>query len=149
MFKWSVHFLGVVLPVLFYGCEFSDYRELLVSGGIFAIYVLGLVVFIVLIVNSIKNKQWKNRITGESFSFPTPTINYDKIYKIGFFITAIIVFIACWIYAIVSWGFLIGVGLGWIPSLFIAVIAGFIWPLLALVLVGGLCIIGFLIKKGN
>lgn len=71
----------------------------------------------------------------------------SNYYKIGFWITAVISFIACWIYAIASWGFLLGVGLGWIPSLFIAVIAGFIWPLIALVLVVGLCIVVFLLKK--
>lgn len=53
-------------------------------------------------------------------------------YPIGAFITGVIAFLACWVFAIVSWGFLIGVGLGWIPSIFIAIIAGLIWPLLAL-----------------
>ena len=90
----------------------------------------------------------------DSYSEPTAyysksTDTYSNIYKIGFFITAVIAFIACWIYAIVSWGFLIGVGMGWIPSVFIALIAGFIWPLIALVLVVGLCIIGFIIYKSN
>jgi len=75
-------------------------------------------------------------------------VEFRPIYIAGFIITAVISFFACWIYAFVEWGFLLGVGLGWIPSIFIAVIAGFIWPLLALVLVVGLvvglCIIGFL-----
>ncbi len=75
------------------------------------------------------------------------SIDWDTVYPIGGFTTGAIAFIACWIYAIASWGFLLGVGLGWIPSLFIAVIAGFIWPLLALVLVLGLGIIAFLLYK--
>lgn len=88
-----------------------------------------------------------------------PVIDWDEvyidwirpIYLMGGFITGAIAFIACWIYAIVSWGFLLGVGLGWIPSLFIAVIAGFIWPLLALalvvILVVILCKVAFLLYK--
>lgn len=60
-----------------------------------------------------------------------------SIYRVGFFITAVLTFLGCWIYAIASWGFLLGVGLGWIPSFFIAIIAGFIWPLFALILVLG------------
>ena len=77
----------------------------------------------------------------------TDTTSEKNWYWIGFFITSVITFIICWIYAIASWGFLLGVGLGWIPSLFIAIIAGFIWPLIALVLVVGLCIVAFLLYK--
>ena len=78
----------------------------------------------------------------------------DDVYPVGGYIIGAITFIACWIYAYISWGFLLGVGLGWIPSLFIAGIVGFIWPLLVLLLfvgiviaawlVGGIGIIGFL-----
>ena len=39
-------------------------------------------------------------------------------------VTGLITFFACWIYAIASWGFLLGLGLGWIPSFFVAVIIG-------------------------
>ena len=56
-------------------------------------------------------------------------------YKVGFVITALLSFIASWIYAWAQWGFLLGLGLGWIPSIFIALIAGFLWPLLALALI--------------
>jgi hypothetical protein len=145
MKKWSTHFLILVLPFFFYGCEFSDYRELLFSGGFFAAVALALGFGIWATVNYIKHKQWKNRITGRSFSNFELSIPFANIYKKGFFITAAIAFIASWIYAIVSWGFLIGVGLGWIPSLFIGLIAGFIWPLIALALVAGLCFIVFII----
>jgi hypothetical protein len=55
------------------------------------------------------------------------------MYEAGYAITAFITFVACWIYAVAKYGFLIGVGLGWIPSLIVAAIAGAIWPLLALV----------------
>lgn len=71
-----------------------------------------------------------------------------SIYQVGFFITGIIAFFACWIYAFVSWGLLLGLGLGWIPSIFVAIIVGAIWPLIALVLVGGLCIIAYVTYRG-
>jgi hypothetical protein len=74
-------------------------------------------------------------------------IDWGAVYRVGGLITAALVFIACWAYAVLSWGFLLGVGLGWIPSLFIAVIAGFIWPLLALALVVGIGVIAFLLYR--
>lgn len=67
-----------------------------------------------------------------------PLIKYSKMqndsewYGIGFVITAIITFIGSWIYCIATYGFLLGVGLGWLPSIFVAVIAGVLWPLIAL-----------------
>lgn len=98
MKKWNVHFLSGVVAVLFYGCEFSDYRELLVSGGIFVIVTLGLGVFIGMIVKSMKHKQWESQgITTKSMSDSEPPYSYSNIYIIGFFITSLIVFIACWI----------------------------------------------------
>lgn len=54
-------------------------------------------------------------------------------YSSGFGITAFITFIGSWIYCIAKYGFLLGVGLGWLPSLIVAVIAGALWPLIALV----------------
>jgi hypothetical protein len=48
-------------------------------------------------------------------------------------LTAISVFIGSWIYCIATYGFLLGVGLGWLPSGIAAVIAGliagYLWPL--------------------
>lgn len=58
----------------------------------------------------------------------------DQFYKAGFFITAIITFVGCWIYCIYTYGFFLGVGLGWLPALITAVIAGFLWPLIVLVI---------------
>ena len=57
-------------------------------------------------------------------------------YKIGFGITAFITFVGSWIYCIATYGFLFGVGLGWLPSLIVAVIAGALWPLIALAIAG-------------
>lgn len=56
-------------------------------------------------------------------------------YLIGVWITGIIVFFGIWIYAFVSWGFLIGLAIGWLPALIGGFIAGLLWPLIALGLV--------------
>lgn len=55
-------------------------------------------------------------------------------YEIGFRVTYWIAFLATWAYAIATWGFLLGVGFGWIPAAIIGAIAAFLWPLLALLL---------------
>lgn len=67
------------------------------------------------------------------------------MYKVGFFITWFIVFIGSWIYCIASYGYLMGVGLGWLPSLIVATVAGYLWPLIA----AGLAIIIIVAVSGN
>lgn len=57
-----------------------------------------------------------------------------KIYTFFGVIIGLVTFFACWAYAIFQWGFLLGLGLGWLPSFFIALIAGFVGP--ALVVIG-------------
>lgn len=37
-------------------------------------------------------------------------------------------FVIVWLYAIATYGFLFGVGLGWLPAIVIATIAGLCWP---------------------
>ena len=61
-------------------------------------------------------------------------------YGIGFAIVGGLSFIAAWLYAIATYGFFLGVGLGWIPAAVIGFIAGLLWPLLLLVL-GGLVLL--------
>lgn len=51
------------------------------------------------------------------------------MYWLGYKITAVIIFIGSWIYCIANYGFLFGVGLGWLPSLIVAFLASFLWPL--------------------
>ena len=53
---------------------------------------------------------------------------------LGMSIFGIIVFFIGWIYAISEFGFFIGVGIGWIPALFIAYILDFIFIVSAYVL---------------
>ena len=74
-------------------------------------------------------------------------IDWGVVYRIGAFITGGLAFIASWAYAAISWGFLLGVGLGWVPAIFIGIIAGFIWPLIALVLVLIIGVIAFSLYK--
>jgi hypothetical protein len=40
--------------------------------------------------------------------------------------------IGSWIYCIYEFGFLLGVGLGWIPALIVSNIAGIIWPIVVI-----------------
>jgi hypothetical protein len=55
------------------------------------------------------------------------------IYRVGFAITWLLVFLCCWIYCISTYGFLLGVGLGWLPSAIVATIAAALWPILIIV----------------
>lgn len=68
-------------------------------------------------------------------------------YARGFVITSIITFFISYIYCIAAYGFLFGLGLGWLPSIIVAVVAGAIWPLIALVLAVGFVILVFSIGK--
>lgn len=54
----------------------------------------------------------------------------DDYFGLPAWITAGIVFLGAWIYAIANYGFLFGVGLGWLPSAIIAGVALVLWPVL-------------------
>jgi hypothetical protein len=45
---------------------------------------------------------------------------------------ALPVFIGCWIYCVAEYGFLVGVGIGWLPSAIVSVLVASLWPLLAI-----------------
>ena len=65
---------------------------------------------------------------------PARTPEYQKgdasgWYWIGYRISFAFVFAGCWIWCIASYGFLFGVGLGWLPSAIAAVVLSFFWPL--------------------
>lgn len=57
-------------------------------------------------------------------------------YMIGVWITGVLSFVAIWIYALASWGFLFGLMFGWIPALIGGAILGFLWPLVVLAIIG-------------
>jgi len=59
-----------------------------------------------------------------------PPWDWGNIYSVGRTITSGLAFIICWIYATFTYGLFLGIGLGWIPSLVIAFIAGLLWPLI-------------------
>lgn len=59
-------------------------------------------------------------------------MNNDGDWLSGALFTGTIVFIGSWIYCIATYGYLLGVGLGWLPSIIVAVIAGFLWPFVVL-----------------
>ena len=63
---------------------------------------------------------------GETFSGCYGCLSY----MIGF-----LTFAGCWIYCISTYGFLFGVGLGWLPAIICAGFAALLWPL-AVVAVG-------------
>ena len=65
-------------------------------------------------------------------------------YWIGYVISWIFIFLGSWIYCISEYGFLLGVGLGWLPSAIAATVASLLWPLYVLALVLALAVGGFL-----
>lgn len=59
----------------------------------------------------------------------------NDIYQVGGYIVGLIVFVGSYIYCIATYGFLLGVGLGWLPSLIVAALAAALWPLLIFALI--------------
>ena len=78
----------------------------------------------------------------------TSHMSWGDVYGIGRLLTGVIVFAVCWIYAIVSFGWFLGIGLGWIPSLVIAGIAGFLWPVIAVAVAGVVIVVIILVTRG-
>lgn len=68
----------------------------------------------------------------------------QTLYGIISAIIAFVVFIGSWIYCINKYGYLFGVGLGWLPSMIVATLAYWLW-LPALIIVG---IILFISRNG-
>lgn len=54
----------------------------------------------------------------------------DAYKGIGF-IVGVITFIGCYLYSIAAYGFLVGLGLGWLPSAIAGFVAGLLWPVIA------------------
>lgn len=53
----------------------------------------------------------------------------------GFLVGASVFFVS-WGYAIKSYGWLLGLGLGWIPAFFLGIMAGMFWPVAILIILG-------------
>lgn len=55
----------------------------------------------------------------------------ESVYGWGVFVTWVVTFLAAWIYAIAEYGYLLGVGLGWLPAMIVAMVVSILWPVLA------------------
>jgi hypothetical protein len=47
-----------------------------------------------------------------------------------------VAFLCFWAYAVATYGWFLGLGLGWIPAAFLGVLAGLLWPLVLLAALG-------------
>lgn len=56
-------------------------------------------------------------------------------------LAAIVTFICAWVYCIFAYGFLFGLGLGWLPAAFCAVAMRWLWPAAAVVAVLAVAVI--------
>jgi len=67
---------------------------------------------------------------------PTPVskvnLDLEGWYMMPVLVVGLVTFGAIWLYAIDSWGVLIGLALGWIPALVGGLLAGYGWPLVAI-----------------
>ena len=57
------------------------------------------------------------------------------LYFIGLWITWPLLFFGFWIYCIATYGFFLGVGLGWLPSGIAATVLSWLWPLIVVAIV--------------
>lgn len=55
-----------------------------------------------------------------------------QVYYVIAWIVGVITAIICWIYCISQYGFLIGVGIGWLPSAIAGFVIGLLWPVLVI-----------------
>jgi len=76
-------------------------------------------------IKPITPPNWKNAITQEN-------------YQLGFWITAIVTFLGTWIYCICNYGFLLGVGIGWLPAAITGIVAGLFWPFVLAIMALGM-----------
>lgn len=65
------------------------------------------------------------------------------VYKLGAFITWFLIFVPAYIYCIYEYGFLFGLGLGWLPSAIVATVLCWFWPFYALVILGFILYVTF------
>lgn len=54
----------------------------------------------------------------------------SALYRHGAVVVWLLTFFACWVYCIRHYGVSYGVGLGWLPAILVATVAGALWPLL-------------------
>ncbi len=64
-------------------------------------------------------------------------------YKKGGLVVGGIAFLFAWVYAIATYGFFLGLGLGWIPAAVIGLIAGLLWPVVVIAIAAGVLLIWY------
>ncbi len=109
----------------------------------------GLLVYQLLIpknVLTLAARAEKDRIEKVKLQPPSSSSQSDSdFYIVISYLVGFVVFISSWIYCIATYGYLLGVGLGWLPSIIVAFIAGLLWPLILLIILIG----GFIIYKSS
>ena len=82
--------------------------------------------------------RYNGRVKG-TFSHPHLRFHYKQSScgnaLMGFFV-GISVFFGSWVYAIKAYGWFLGLGLGWIPSFFLGIMAGMFWPIAIILILG-------------
>lgn len=115
--------------------EIPGVAQMLLLTFIVAAVATLLLVIVEAIFKPAENKPADDQYWRVSPMPGQPDLWSETIYPIGRIITGFIVFIASWLYCIATYGFLFGVGLGWLPSIIVAVIAGYLWPLIVIAIV--------------
>ncbi|GAB1534981.1 hypothetical protein ADMFC3_06120 [Geovibrio sp. ADMFC3] len=52
----------------------------------------------------------------------------SNLYRFGLYLTWGVVFVIAYVYCVKNYGLLLGGGIGWLPSVIVAYVAGLIWP---------------------
>lgn len=146
---WTAFCAGSVWLLLF--IIFWDYRSTVATGfsvGVEAAVVATLTLLATFIVLGFfyllataafswaPFKPGKDKPAEVPISAKQDDLFSDTIYPIGVIITGLITFVVTWIYCIATYGFLLGVGLGWLPAIIVAYIVGYLWPLILIGIIG-------------
>lgn len=58
-----------------------------------------------------------------------------EVYQYIGIMVGMVVFVTSWFYCVTEYGYMWGLGLGWLPSIFAALLAGWAWPLVVIGLI--------------
>lgn len=64
-------------------------------------------------------------------------------------IVGVVTFFGCWIYAVATYGWFLGLAFGWIPSLIVAGIATLLSPIIAILLLIGVVVLFVVLAKSQ
>jgi hypothetical protein len=75
-------------------------------------------------------------------------VNNESLFGLFSGLLGILTFFSCWIYAVATYGWFLGLSLGWIPSIIIAGIVMLLSPLIAfLLIISGIVLLIFLWRR--